>query len=38
MNRHLLSVDDLTREDIERLLDRAQSFAEVSGRAASEPS
>ena len=32
MNRHLLSVDDLRREDIERLLDRAQSFAEVSGR------
>jgi aspartate carbamoyltransferase catalytic subunit len=32
LNRHLLSVDDLTREDIERLLDRAQSFAEVSGR------
>ncbi len=32
MNRHLLSVDDLSREDIERLLDRAQSFAEVSGR------
>ncbi|MBA2420150.1 MAG: aspartate carbamoyltransferase catalytic subunit [Thermoleophilaceae bacterium] len=32
MNRHLLSVDDLSREDIERLLDRAASFAEVSGR------
>ncbi|MFN2616838.1 MAG: aspartate carbamoyltransferase catalytic subunit [Thermoleophilaceae bacterium] len=32
MNRHLLSIDDLTREDIERILDRAASFAEVSGR------
>ena len=32
MNRHLLSVDDLSREDIERMLDRAASFAEVSGR------
>jgi len=32
MNRHLLSVDDLTREDIERILGRAASFAEVSGR------
>ncbi|MDQ3720223.1 MAG: aspartate carbamoyltransferase catalytic subunit [Actinomycetota bacterium] len=32
MNRHLLSVDDLSREDIERVLDRAASFAEVSGR------
>jgi aspartate carbamoyltransferase catalytic subunit len=31
--RHLLSVDDLTREDIERILSRAESFAEVSGRA-----
>ena len=30
--RHLLSVDDLSREDIERLLGRAESFAEVSGR------
>jgi aspartate carbamoyltransferase catalytic subunit len=32
MRRHLLSVDDLTREDIERILGRAESFAEVSGR------
>jgi len=32
VNRHLLSVDDLAREDIERILDRAASFAEVSGR------
>ena len=32
MNRHLLSIDDLTREDMERILDRAASFAEVSGR------
>jgi aspartate carbamoyltransferase catalytic subunit len=32
MNRHLLSIDDLSRPDIERILDRAQSFAEVSGR------
>ena len=32
MKQHLLSVDDLTREDIERILDRAASFAEVSGR------
>jgi aspartate carbamoyltransferase catalytic subunit len=32
MKRHLLSVDDLTREDIERILHRAESFAEVSGR------
>ena len=30
--RHLLSVDDLAREDIERILGRAASFAEVSGR------
>jgi aspartate carbamoyltransferase catalytic subunit len=30
--RHLLSIDDLTRADIERILDRAASFAEVSGR------
>jgi aspartate carbamoyltransferase catalytic subunit len=33
MRRHLLSVDDLTRDDIERILSRAESFAEVSGRA-----
>jgi aspartate carbamoyltransferase catalytic subunit len=32
MTRHLLSVDDVTREDIERILSRAESFAEVSGR------
>jgi aspartate carbamoyltransferase catalytic subunit len=32
MNTHLLSIDDLTREDIERILGRAESFAEVSGR------
>ncbi|MBA2439699.1 MAG: aspartate carbamoyltransferase, partial [Thermoleophilaceae bacterium] len=30
--RHLLSVDDLRREDIERILGRAESFAEVAGR------
>jgi aspartate carbamoyltransferase catalytic subunit len=30
--RHLLSIDDLERPDIERILDRAASFAEVSGR------
>ena len=27
--RHLLSIDDLTREEIEAILDRAESFAEV---------
>jgi aspartate carbamoyltransferase catalytic subunit len=32
MRRHLLSVEDLSREDIERILARAESFAEVSGR------
>ena len=32
MKHHLLSVDDLTRDDIERILGRAESFAEVSGR------
>ena len=32
MKKHLLSIDDLTREDIERILHRAESFAEVSGR------
>ena len=32
MNRHLLSIDDLSRQDIERILERAASFAEVSGR------
>ncbi|MEA2242885.1 MAG: aspartate carbamoyltransferase catalytic subunit [Solirubrobacteraceae bacterium] len=30
--KHLLSIDDVSREDIERLLARAESFAEVSGR------
>ncbi len=33
MKRSLLTVDDLTRPDIEQILDRAESFAEVSGRA-----
>jgi aspartate carbamoyltransferase catalytic subunit len=32
VNRHLLSIDDLTRDDIELILGRAESFAEVSGR------
>ena len=30
--RHLISIDDLDRARIERILDRAESFAEVSGR------
>jgi aspartate carbamoyltransferase catalytic subunit len=30
--RHLISIDDLDRHGIERILDRAESFAEVSGR------
>ncbi len=30
--RHLLSIEDLDRDDIERILARAASFAEVSGR------
>lgn len=30
--RHLLSIDDLDRSGIERILDRAASFAEVTGR------
>jgi aspartate carbamoyltransferase catalytic subunit len=30
--RHLISIDDLDRTAIERMLDRAESFAEVSGR------
>jgi aspartate carbamoyltransferase catalytic subunit len=30
--KHLISIDDLDRAAIERILDRAQSFAEVSGR------
>jgi aspartate carbamoyltransferase catalytic subunit len=32
VNRHLISIADLTRDDIERVLERAESFAEVSGR------
>ena len=32
MRKDLVSIDDLAREDIERILDRAESFAEVSGR------
>jgi aspartate carbamoyltransferase catalytic subunit len=32
VNRNLLSVDDLSRDDIERIIGRARSFAEVSGR------
>ena len=32
MTRHLLSIDDLDRAGIERVLDRAESFAEVAGR------
>ncbi len=30
--RHLISIDDLDRHGIERILDRAESFAEVAGR------
>ena len=30
--RHLLAVEGLSREDIERILDRAESFAEVGRR------
>ena len=30
--RHLLSIADVSRDEIERILDRAESFAEVSGR------
>src|SRR4029079_11924161 len=30
--KHLLSMEDVSRDDIERLLARAESFAEVSGR------
>ena len=30
--RHLLSIEDLERRDIERILDRARSFTEVSER------
>src|SRR5438094_1640969 len=32
MRKDLIQVDDLAREDIERILTRAESFAEVSGR------
>ncbi len=32
LGKHLLSIDDLGRPGIERILDRAESFAEVSGR------
>src|ERR671914_678053 len=32
MRKNLISIDDLTREDIDRILERAASFAEVSGR------
>jgi aspartate carbamoyltransferase catalytic subunit len=32
IGRHLISIDDLDRRGIERILDRADSFDEVSGR------
>jgi aspartate carbamoyltransferase catalytic subunit len=32
VGKHLISIDDLDRDGIERILDRAESFAEVSGR------
>jgi aspartate carbamoyltransferase catalytic subunit len=32
IGRHLISIDDLDRAGIERILDRAESFVEVSGR------
>ena len=32
IGRHLISIDDLDRASIERILDRAESFDEVSGR------
>jgi aspartate carbamoyltransferase catalytic subunit len=32
MPKHLISIDDLDRSAIERILDRAESFAEVQGR------
>ncbi len=32
IGKHLITIDDLDREGIERILDRAESFAEVSGR------
>jgi aspartate carbamoyltransferase catalytic subunit len=31
-SRHLISIDDLDRAGIERMLDRAESFEEISGR------
>jgi aspartate carbamoyltransferase catalytic subunit len=31
-SRHLITIEDLDRADIERILDRAESFAEVAGR------
>jgi aspartate carbamoyltransferase catalytic subunit len=30
--KHLLGVEDLTREEMDRILDRAESFAEVGRR------
>jgi aspartate carbamoyltransferase catalytic subunit len=32
IGKHLISIEDLDRAGIERILDRAESFAEVSGR------
>jgi aspartate carbamoyltransferase catalytic subunit len=32
VTRHLISIEDLDRAGIERILDRAESFAEVAGR------
>jgi aspartate carbamoyltransferase catalytic subunit len=32
IGRHLISIDDLDRQGIERILDRADSFEEVAGR------
>ncbi|MGH2843510.1 MAG: aspartate carbamoyltransferase catalytic subunit [Solirubrobacteraceae bacterium] len=32
MGKHLLSIEDLDRDGIERILERAESFAEVAGR------
>src|SRR5947209_7245926 len=32
IGRHLISIEDLDRAGIERILDRAESFAEVAGR------
>jgi aspartate carbamoyltransferase catalytic subunit len=32
IGKHLISIEDLDRPSIERILDRAESFAEVSGR------